>query len=114
MSEIRSEATGADHRMDAKYLIAADGAGSRTRRNAGIEMVGPATLAVMLNEYWRGRSVAPADWRARRRAIIVIPDKPGVPRAGILNTNGRDRWLTRDADRLTEGRAAAALDRCRR
>ena len=37
----------------ARYVIAADGAGSGTRRAAGIAMRGPATLAVMSNEYWR-------------------------------------------------------------
>src|SRR5207245_7268901 len=45
---------GTDQWWNAKYLIAADGAGSRTRRAAGIEMNGPATLAVMSNEYWKG------------------------------------------------------------
>ncbi|HTB44945.1 MAG TPA: FAD-dependent monooxygenase [Acetobacteraceae bacterium] len=37
----------------ARYVIAADGAGSGTRRATGIAMRGPTTLAVMSNEYWR-------------------------------------------------------------
>ena len=53
VAEIRSVESGQSERWHAKYLLACDGAGSQTRRAAGIDMVGPATLAVLLNEYWR-------------------------------------------------------------
>ncbi|GGC61186.1 FAD-dependent monooxygenase [Chelatococcus reniformis] len=91
--ETRAVGSGEPTVWTARYLIAADGAGSSTRRAAGIDMVGPATLAVMSNEYWRADlSHLPV---AREAAgFMVIPDRPEVPRAGILNTNGRDRWLT--------------------
>ena len=89
----RCERTGEITEWSATYLIAADGAGSRTRRSAGIEMVGPATLAVMSNEYWRA-DLSSLPIAREAAGFIVIPDKPGLPRAGILNTNGRDRWLT--------------------
>ena len=56
-------------------------------------MVGPATLAVMSNEYWRA-DLSSLPIAREAAGFIVIPDKPGLPRAGILNTNGRDRWLT--------------------
>ena len=49
----RNLLSGRDERHEARYLIAADGAGSPTRRAAGIAMQGPATMAVMANEYWR-------------------------------------------------------------
>ncbi|KIZ46791.1 hypothetical protein OO17_06190 [Rhodopseudomonas palustris] len=89
----RCEKTGDIIEWSAAYLIAADGAGSQTRRSAGIEMVGPATLAVMSNEYWRA-DLSRLPIAREAAGFMVIPDKPGLPRAGILNTNGRDRWLT--------------------
>jgi 2-polyprenyl-6-methoxyphenol hydroxylase-like FAD-dependent oxidoreductase len=92
--EIRSVETGRSERWHAKYLLACDGAGSQTRRRAGIEMLGPATLAVMLNEYWRG-DLSRFPITREAAGYQVYSDKPGMPRrAGILNTNGRDRWLS--------------------
>ncbi|MCP1842408.1 2-polyprenyl-6-methoxyphenol hydroxylase-like FAD-dependent oxidoreductase [Bradyrhizobium sp. USDA 4524] len=89
----RCEKTGEVTRWTATYLIAADGAGSQTRRSAGIEMVGPSTLAVMSNEYWRA-DLSRLPIAREAAGFIIVPDKPDLPRAGILNTNGRDRWLT--------------------
>ncbi|WP_407147095.1 FAD-dependent monooxygenase [Bradyrhizobium sp. ORS 86] len=92
--EIRSVETGRSERWHARYLLACDGAGSQTRRRAGIDMVGPATLAVMLNEYWRG-DLSRFPITREAAGYQVYSDKPGMPRrAGILNTNGRDRWLS--------------------
>ena len=92
--EIRSVETGRSERWHAKYVLACDGAGSQTRRRAGIEMVGPATLAVMLNEYWRG-DLSRFPITREAAGYQIYSDKPGIPRrAGILNTNGRDRWLS--------------------
>ena len=89
--EIRSVETGRSERWHAKYVLACDGAGSQTRRRAGIEMVGPATLAVMLNEYWRG-DLSRFPITREAAGYQIYSDKPGIPRrAGILNTNGRDR-----------------------
>ncbi len=92
--EIRSVETGRSEHWHAKYLLACDGAGSHTRRSAGIEMEGPATLAVLLNEYWRG-DLSRFPLAREAAGYQVYCDKPGVPpRAGILNTNGKDRWLS--------------------
>lgn len=89
----RNLATGEETRWRANYLIGADGAGSSVRRKTGIEFVGPATIAVMANDYWRADlSRLPI---AREAAMIrVVPSKAGVPVASILNTDGKDRWLT--------------------
>lgn len=89
----RDVLTGEQRRWRADYLIAADGAGSSVRRKLGIEFKGPATLAVMANDYWRADlSMLPM---AQKAAIFrVLPTRPGVPQSGILNTNGKDRWLT--------------------
>ncbi|WP_407165205.1 FAD-dependent monooxygenase [Bradyrhizobium sp. ORS 111] len=92
--EIRSVETGRSERWHARYLLACDGAGSQTRRRADIDMVGPATLAVMLNEYWRG-DLSRFPITREAAGYQVYSDQPGMPRrAGILNTNGRDRWLS--------------------
>lgn len=89
----RSSVTGETEEWHATYLIAADGAGSRTRRAAGIDMVGPSTLAVMSNEYWRA-DLSHLPIAREAAGFIIVPSRPDLPRAGILNTNGRDRWLT--------------------
>jgi 2-polyprenyl-6-methoxyphenol hydroxylase-like FAD-dependent oxidoreductase len=94
--EIRSVDTGRTEHWHAKYLLACDGAGSRTRRSADIEMEGPATLAVILNEYWRGDlSRFPLAREAAGYMVYSKNQQPGLPpRASILNTNGKDRWLS--------------------
>lgn len=85
--------TGERQQWQADYLVAADGAGSSVRRRLGIEFDGPSTLALMANDYWR------ADLSRLRiaqdtSAVRVIPKDKSVPTAAILNTNGKDRWLT--------------------
>ena len=91
----RDLATGATTQWQASYLVAADGAGSTVRRQAGIDMRGPPALAVMANEYWQAdlshvRGAADtAVWR------VYTQDNGsfhGV--SSLLNTNGRDRWLS--------------------
>jgi 2-polyprenyl-6-methoxyphenol hydroxylase-like FAD-dependent oxidoreductase len=92
--EIRSVDTGRTEHWHAKYLLACDGAGSRTRRNAGIEMEGPATLSVILNEYWKG-DLSHLPLAREAAGYMVYSNQPGMPpRASILNTNGKDRWLS--------------------
>jgi 2-polyprenyl-6-methoxyphenol hydroxylase-like FAD-dependent oxidoreductase len=92
--EIRSVESGRTEHWHAKYLLACDGAGSQTRRDAGIDMVGPSTLAVMLNEYWRG-DLSHIPMAREASGYMVYSKTPNVPpRASILNTNGRDRWLS--------------------
>src|SRR5262249_55060409 len=89
----RSLADGKGQEWRARYLVAADGAGSQIRRDLGIEMVGPSLLAVVANEYWHGDlSWIPA---ARNTAAFFITPKDSATRSStILNTNGRDRWLS--------------------
>jgi 2-polyprenyl-6-methoxyphenol hydroxylase-like FAD-dependent oxidoreductase len=92
--EIRSVDTGRTEHWHAKYLLACDGAGSRTRRSADIEMEGPSTLSVILNEYWRG-DLSHLPLAREAAGYMVYSRQPGVPpRASILNTNGKDRWLS--------------------
>jgi hypothetical protein len=57
-------------------------------------MEGPASLQVIQNEYWRG-DLSRFPLAREAAGYRVYCDKPGVPpRASILNTNGRDRWLS--------------------
>jgi 2-polyprenyl-6-methoxyphenol hydroxylase-like FAD-dependent oxidoreductase len=89
----RSLKTGEESTWRARYLIAADGAGSPIRRAAGIDMVGPAVLAVMANEYWRG-DLSRFETARRTTAFFITPKDYSSMPSTILNTNGRDRWLT--------------------
>ncbi len=89
----RNLGTGETTVWHARYLIAADGAASAVRRQADIEMRGPSTLAVMANEFWQADlshvrdAAACAGWR------VYAKDSP-YPITTVLNTNGRDRWLS--------------------
>lgn len=89
----RSMRDGQVRHWKARYLIAADGAASSVRRETGIEMTGPSTLAVMANDYWRG-DLSHIPVARQAGGFRVVSDAPGVPISSILNTNGRDRWLT--------------------
>jgi 2-polyprenyl-6-methoxyphenol hydroxylase-like FAD-dependent oxidoreductase len=90
---IRDLQSGVVRELAADYLIGADGAGSSVRRQADIEMRGPSTLAVMANEYWM------ADLSALPRvgsttAYRILPKTEDEAVWTVLNTNGRDRWLS--------------------
>jgi 2-polyprenyl-6-methoxyphenol hydroxylase-like FAD-dependent oxidoreductase len=89
----RSVANGETRQWRARYLIAADGAGSSTRRTAGIEMEGPSTLAVMSNEYWRA-DLSHIPIAREAAGFIIVPNDRKLLRSTILNTNGKDRWLS--------------------
>ena len=91
--ELRTPDTDEPERVEAIYLIAADGAGSPTRRAAGIDMDGPASLRLMLNEYWRGDLTRFPAARSITAYRILPPDR-NVPPGNILNTDGTDRWLS--------------------
>jgi 2-polyprenyl-6-methoxyphenol hydroxylase-like FAD-dependent oxidoreductase len=90
---VRDLKTGETAAWDASYLVAADGAGSSVRRVSGLEMRGPSTMAVMANEYWKA-DLCGIRGAANTAAFRVVPSDPSVPMASVLNTNGRDRWLS--------------------
>lgn len=85
--------SGLERRWRADYLVAADGAGSGVRKQVGIEFKGPATLAVMANDYWKA-DLSHLPVARQASGFRVVSPLPGVPVATILNTNGKDRWLS--------------------
>jgi 2-polyprenyl-6-methoxyphenol hydroxylase-like FAD-dependent oxidoreductase len=89
----RDTRTGETLTWQAQYLIAADGATSAVRRQADIEMRGPATLAVMANEYWQADLSQVRDANLCAGWRVYAKDSP-YPICTVLNTNGRDKWLT--------------------
>lgn len=89
----RNPVTGEIRQWVADYMVAADGAGSTVRRKAGIEFDGPSTLALMANDYWRA-DLSHLRIARETSALRVLPKDKSVPTAAILNTNGKDRWLT--------------------
>jgi 2-polyprenyl-6-methoxyphenol hydroxylase-like FAD-dependent oxidoreductase len=87
----RALASGEVTEWEATYLIGADGAGSPVRRAADIEMRGPSTLAVMANDYW----MADLSHLPRISSVAGYRVFPGGRLMGsVLNTNGKDRWLS--------------------
>jgi 2-polyprenyl-6-methoxyphenol hydroxylase-like FAD-dependent oxidoreductase len=89
----RHVATGETKTWQAQYLIAADGATSTVRRQADIEMRGPATLVVMANEYWQADLSHVRDAHLCAGWRVYAKESP-YPICTVLNTNGKDRWLT--------------------
>ena len=87
--EVRQRATGRTYRVEAEYLIAADGSASRIRDQLGIELDGPRGLGHFVNVYFR----ADLDrWVAHRPALlfwVASPEARGV----FQPLDARGRWL---------------------
>ncbi len=99
----RDPETGLEEVFHARFLIAADGAASAVRQRVGIQMKGPASLAVMSNDYWHA-DLSHLPIVRQMGAFRIAPGQPGVPAASILNTNGCDKWLT--VRKLADGDAS--------
>ncbi len=80
--------TGKTNQVRAQYLIAADGAQSRVRRELGVRMLGREdvydSVNVLLNADLR-------PWTAHRPAALYFIENPRM-RATFLTINGIDRW----------------------
>jgi len=81
-------ATGAETRVRAQYLIAADGAQSHIRRTLGIPMIGREAVYESVNILLRA-DLTP--WTAHRPAALYFIEHPRL-KATFLTINGVDRW----------------------
>jgi 2-polyprenyl-6-methoxyphenol hydroxylase-like FAD-dependent oxidoreductase len=79
--------------IEAKFLVGSDGAGSRTRKTAKIEMNGPDTISKHVNYYYQA-DLSHLPHGKYVTGYIVDPRKPGIPGGAVLTANGTDRWLT--------------------
>jgi 2-polyprenyl-6-methoxyphenol hydroxylase-like FAD-dependent oxidoreductase len=87
-ARIADRATGKTDEVRAQYVIAADGAQSRVRRQLGVHMVGKEdvydSVNVLMNADLR-------PWTAHRPAALYFIENPRM-RATFLTINGIDRW----------------------
>ncbi|HEV2363540.1 MAG TPA: FAD-dependent monooxygenase [Caulobacteraceae bacterium] len=85
-------ATGAESEVRCDWLVAADGAGSRIRKHAGIGMSGIPALGYWTNEYIK---VDLSDIPALKKIGIALlaPPSAAEPWLALLNRDGTDRWL---------------------
>jgi putative polyketide hydroxylase len=106
---ITERATGRRYRIDAGYLVAADGASSPIRAQLGIEMEGPRGIGHFVNVYYR----ADLDrWVAHRPAILYWVAGDSV-RGVFQPLDARGRWLCQIAyDGSSESFAAYDERRC--
>ena len=96
-------------RATARYLVAADGAGSPIRARLGISMSGPGTLAHYMNIYFRADLTAPLG--ARRFILCYIAGTAVM--GALLPVNNTDRWLLHiPFDPVAGGRELFGVERC--
>ncbi len=74
-SRIRDLASGGTREVRSRYLLAADGAGSRVRRALGIEAVGPARLGSFVMIHFEAKL---RPWVGRRPAVLYWTTAPGA------------------------------------
>jgi putative polyketide hydroxylase len=112
---VHDRAAGRDYAIDARYVIAADGASSPVRRQLGIAVEGQEALAHLMNTYYRGDLDR---WVGHRPAALYFVASGEL--AGVFQPlDGRDRWLcqiqydpARDpTDSFTPERCAAWIRR---
>lgn len=86
---VTERGTGRAYRVEAEYLIAADGAGSCVRSAMGIELDGPRNLGHFVNVYFRA-DLDP--WVAHRPALLFFVTDGDVQ--GVFQPlDARGRWL---------------------
>src|SRR5215208_845559 len=105
--ELRDMSTGARRAVDARYVVAADGAWSTVRRSLGIPLVGPENVL----EGWRVLFRAPMwDVVGEHRHLLYSVTHRAAP--GVFLPAGRtDRWLfgLPGPDDAPDGQRAAEL-----
>jgi 2-polyprenyl-6-methoxyphenol hydroxylase-like FAD-dependent oxidoreductase len=106
---VTERATGRSYRVEAEYLVAADGASSPVRAALGIEMDGLRSIGHFVNVYYRA-DLDP--WVAHRPAILDWVAGEAV-RGVFQPLDARGRWLCQIAyDGSNESFAAYDEKRC--
>jgi len=85
---LRDLATGEQHTVHAAYVIAADGAQSRIRRQLGVKMIGKEDVYDSVNILFNA-DLTP--WTADRPAALYFIENDRI-RGTFLTINARDRW----------------------
>lgn len=85
---LADRASGAETRIRAHYVIAADGAQSETRRQLGVRMAGRENVYESVNIVFHA-DLRP--WTAHRPAALYFVELPNL-KATFLTINGSDRW----------------------
>jgi 2-polyprenyl-6-methoxyphenol hydroxylase-like FAD-dependent oxidoreductase len=102
IATVRHTGTGEIEEIGARFVIAADGAGSQIRRSLGVEMDGPGVLGWFASIYYRADL---ADLVTHRpAAVYFMIDAAAQFIAGVFSVNGVDRWIT--LERLASGSEA--------
>lgn len=106
---IQDDTTGAVTHVNARYVIAADGAGSRIRKRLGIPTIGAGALGYLLNVLFTAPLRPLVEGREFSLALIDRPDLLGLFTAIDNDT----RWVFHLAyDPTTETPADYPADRC--
>ena len=87
-AKILDRRNGSQTRVRAQYVIAADGAQSRLRRELGVHMIGQEHVYESVNILFEA-DLRP--WTADRPAALYFVEHPRI-RATFLTINGVDRW----------------------
>ncbi len=103
---------GARHPIEvrSKYVVAADGAGSRTRRDLDIEMVGPAAIKSHVMIHCRGDL---GRYLRGRYGVLVFSFDPAAPGVFIFYDDGSSWVFMHSYDPETESPADYDEDKCR-
>jgi putative polyketide hydroxylase len=80
--------TGAETSVRARYLIAAEGAQSQTRRRLGVRMIGEEKVYDSVNILFHADL---RQWTEHRPAALYFVEQPAL-RGTFLTINGKDRW----------------------
>ena len=88
---IRHVASGEETRVDARFLVGADGGRSRIRETLGIEPVGPTGLEHHASFLFRSRGLL-ARLGDRRYGLYGVGG-PGLPSGVIVPMDADDRWV---------------------
>ncbi|WP_432826724.1 FAD-dependent monooxygenase [Dactylosporangium sp. CA-092794] len=82
---------GREHRIRARYAVAADGVGSATRKLLGLNLVGIPVLGYWHSVYWSGDL---SRWTADRPCVQYITGVRHGPVTTVAPVDGQRRWVT--------------------